>query len=65
MLEHKWTLFVRVAFDTRSIDTNRELGLLRLKTAVSIVTIAAFHRAFKHLVVERFAELRSGLGVAT
>jgi hypothetical protein len=50
-------LFVRVATNTRSICTHREPSLFKFETAMSVVAIAARHRPFKNLVMERLAEL--------
>ena len=58
-------LFVSVAFYTGSIGSNRKFGLLVLKTAVWIVTIAAIHRAFQNAMSERFAELCLDLAMAS
>jgi hypothetical protein len=65
VLESEWTLFVRMTLNARCICTGCEPGLLELKTAVRIVTIAALHRAFEHLVMERFVEVRLNFVVAT
>ena len=47
------TLLVCVALDAGGIRSGRQSGLLRLKAAVRIVTIAATHRAFQDFVMER------------
>src|SRR3954468_5060416 len=39
MFEYERSLFVRVTFDASRISTDRELGLLSLKTAVSVMAI--------------------------
>ena len=64
MFERERTLFFAVALDARCICPDSQFGLFRFKTAVRIMTIAAFHRTFQHFVVERFRELRFCLGVA-
>ncbi len=64
VFESEWALFVAMTLDTRSIGSDRQFGLLRLKSAVSVVAVAAFHRAFEHLVMKRLAELRPGFGMA-
>ncbi len=64
VLEDKWPLFIGVTFDARQISADREPGLFGFKTAVRVVTIAAFHRAFHHLVTERLAKLRLDFAVA-
>ena len=64
MFESEWPLLAAMAFDACYVGTDRELGLLRFKTAVSVVTIAALHRTFKDFVVEWFGELRLRLAVA-
>ena len=57
VLEDERALLVRVALDAGSIGTIRKLSLLRLKTAVGVVTVAARHCALGHLVVKRLCEL--------
>ena len=63
MFECKRTLFVAVALDARGIGTNRQFSLLRLKPAVCVVTVAAFHRPFEDLMMKRLGELSLGLGM--
>ena len=65
VLVNKRTLLVYVTLDASSIGACRQSGLLELKSAVRIVTIAALHCAFKHLVMEREVELVFGLAVTT
>jgi len=65
MFESEWALFAAVAFYACDVGTDRELGLLRFKAAMSVVTIAALHRSFENLVMKRFGELRFLFIVAT
>ena len=65
MFEYERPLLIRVALDTGLVDTDGQLGLLGLETAMSVVTVAAFHRALHDLVAERLCELRLLLVVAT
>ena len=53
-----------VAFYACDVGADGEFGLLRFKAAVSVVTIAALHRALEHFVVKRLCELRFLLVVA-
>ena len=57
-------LFVSMAFHARCVRSHRQPGLFRFKTAVCIVTIAAFHRAFQNFVPEWLVEMRFGFAVA-
>jgi hypothetical protein len=65
MFVNKGTLFVDVTLDAGCVGASGESCLFEFKTAVRIVTIAALHRAFQHLVMERQVELVLGLHVAT
>ena len=65
MFVNKGTLFVDVTFDASCVGARGESCLFELKTAVRIVAIAAPHRAFQHLVMERQVKLVLGLHVAT
>src|SRR5262245_35515197 len=65
MLVNKRTLLVCVTLDTGCVGASREPRLLELKTAVRIVAIAAFHRAFQHLVMERQIKLVLRFAVTT
>lgn len=58
MLENERALLIRMAFYARDVGTNRELCLLRLKAAMSVVAIGTSHRSFKYFVMERFCKLR-------
>ena len=64
MFEYERPLLVRVTFDARDVGTDRELRLFRLKPAVGVVTVAALHHAFQHLVMEWLRELRLLFAVA-
>ncbi len=63
MLERKWSLLVCVTLDARGVRTDRQPRLLQLETAVRIVAVAAFHRAFEDLVMRREGELVFDLAV--
>ena len=52
------TLLVGVTLDTCCISARRQPGLFQLKPTMRVVTIAATHRAFENLVMERHIELR-------
>src|SRR5690242_4520961 len=65
MLVDKWSLLVCVTLDASCIHTCRQSCLFQFKTAVRVMTIAAFHRAFQHFVMERQIELVLGLTVTT
>jgi len=64
MFENERALLIAMALDTGGVGTDGELRLFLLKASVRIVTIAAGHRSFEHLVMERFAELGLCFGVA-
>ena len=51
------TLLVRVALYARRVRAGGESCLLELETAVGVVTIAALHCAFKHLVMKGLVEV--------
>ena len=61
----KWSLLICVTLHTRGIRASCESGLFKLKASVRIVTIAALHRAFQHLVVKGQLKLVLHFGVAT
>ena len=65
VLVNKRPLLVGVALDAGGVRAGSESRLFELKTAVRIVTIAALHRTFQHLVMERQIELVFGLTMAT
>ncbi len=65
MLVDKRTLFVCVTLDACCIGARRESCLFEFETAVWIVAVAALHRAFKHLVMERQIKLVLRLAVTT
>ena len=50
---NKRPLLVCVTFDASCIGSRRESRLFEFETTVGIVAIAALHRAFEHLVMER------------
>ena len=45
MFVHEWALFVGVTLDAGDIGADGKLGLLGLKAAVRVVTVAALHGA--------------------
>ena len=57
MFVSKRPLLIAMAFNAACICSHSELDLLCFKSAMRVVTVAAFHRPFHDLVVERFAEL--------
>ena len=65
MLINKWTLLVGVTLDAYRICTGSKSGLFEFKTTMWIMAIAALHRAFQHLVMERQVKLVLGLAVTT
>ena len=65
MLVNKRSLLVRVTLDASCVGSGRQSGLFEFKTAVRIVTIAALHRAFEHLVMERQIKLVLRLAMTT
>ena len=65
MLVNEWSLLIDVTLDAGRVRAGRKSRLLEFKAAVRIVAIAALHRAFQHLVMERQLELVFDLTVAT
>ena len=65
MLVNERTLLVGVTLDASGVGAGRQSGLFEFETAVRIVTIAALHRAFQHLVMERQVELVLCFAVTT
>src|SRR6185503_16098205 len=65
MFVNKRSLFVCVTLDASRVGARRQSRLLKFETTVWIVTIAALHRTFQHLVVERQIELVFGLTMTT
>ena len=65
MLVNKRSLLVYVTLDTSRVRARRESGLLEFETAVRIVAVAALHRAFQNLVMERQVELMFGFAMTT
>ena len=54
---NKRSLLVCVTLDASCIGSRGQSRLFEFETAVRIVAIAALHRAFQHLVMERQVEL--------
>src|SRR5215203_739379 len=65
MFVNERSLLVCVTLDASRVGAGRQSRLLKLETAVRIVAIAALHRAFQHLVMERQIELVLSLGMTT
>jgi len=65
VLVNERPLLVSVALDAGGVRAGGESRLFELKAAVWIVAIAAPHRAFQHLVMERQVELVFGFAVTT
>lgn len=65
MFVYKRTLLVYVTLEAGRIGASSEPRLFQLKPAVRIVTIAALHRPFQHLVMERQLKLMLRLTVTT
>jgi hypothetical protein len=65
MFVNKRSLLVCVTLDASSVGARRQSCLLEFETAVRVVAIAALHRAFQHLVMERQVELMLGLTMTT
>ena len=53
MFVNKRSLFICVTLDASRIGARGQSRLFELKAAVWIVAVAALHRAFQHLVMER------------
>ena len=64
MLVNKRTLLIDVTLYTGGVGPRSQSRLFEFKPTVRIVTIAALHGAFEHLVMERQIELVLGLAVA-
>ena len=65
MFVDEWSLLVCVTLDASCIGSCRESRLFEFETAVRIVAIAALHRAFQDLVMERQIELVLCLAMTT
>jgi hypothetical protein len=65
VLVNKRTLFVRMTLDAGRVRARREARLFELKSAVWIVAVTAFHRAFEHFVMEGQIELVPRFAVTT
>ena len=61
MFVNKWSLLVDVTLDAGCVDAGGESGLFQFETAMRIVAVAALHRSFQHLMMERQIELVLGL----
>ena len=65
MFVNERSLLVCVTLDACCIYARRESCLFKFETAVWIMAVAALHRAFQHLVMERQIKLVLGLAVTT
>lgn len=65
MFVGKGSLLVGVALDASRISAGGKSCLLQLKTAMRVMTVTAFHRAFENFVMERHAERRLHFTVTT
>ena len=63
VLEHEWSLLVRVTLYARLFGAGGEAHLLLLESSMLIVTIRALHGAFEYAVMEGLQKLRSGLAM--
>jgi hypothetical protein len=52
------TLLVCMTLYAGRIGAGCQPGLLELETAMRVMTVAALHRAFQHLVMKRLVEVR-------
>ena len=57
MLEHKRTLFVRVALEADGVLRGRSPHLMRFHCSMNVVAIAALDQSFIHAMMERHVEL--------
>ena len=65
VLEHEWSLLVRVTLQTACVRACGETRLLEFEAAMWIVTVAALDQAFEYLVMKRPAELGFSFAVTT
>ena len=63
VLVSEWTLFIGVTLNACCISAGGESGLLEFKSTVRIVTIAALHGSFQHLMMEGRTKRRLDLTV--
>src|ERR1700752_1326870 len=64
VLVSEWTLLVGVTLYAGRIGAGFQPGLLEFKAAVRVVTVAALHFAFEHLVMKRLVEVGLNFVVA-
>ena len=64
MLENEWALLIRMTLNTSRIGTCCQASLFQFETAVGVMAIAALHRPFKNLVMERQIKLVLHFAVA-
>src|SRR5450631_459211 len=65
MFEHKRPSCLRMALHADRIPEGGGLQSLLLKRSMRVVTVAAFHQAFIHLVMKRLGEVRLDVGMAS
>ena len=61
----KRTLLVSMTLDTRGIGAGRQPCLLKFKTAVWVMAVAALHYSFENFVVEGLVKVRLRFGMTT
>jgi hypothetical protein len=61
----KRPLLIHVTFNARRVSAGGQSRLLKFKTAVRIMAIAALHRPFEDLVMEGLGEIRLSFTMAT
>ena len=64
MLKHEWPLFIGVTFNAGRIAVDGVAQRSRQKPTVLVVTVGAFHAAFRNFMVKRFGEGRFLVGMA-
>jgi len=57
VLVDKRSLLVGVTLDASRVGAGRETSLFQLESAMRVMTVAAAHRTFEYLVMERHVEL--------
>lgn len=64
MFENERAGLIAMALDARCVRTYGEFRLFLFEASVRIMTVAAVHRSFEDLVMERLAELSLCFGMA-
>lgn len=57
MFESEWPLFIRMTLHASRISASRQSRLFEFKTTMWVMAVAALHRPFEDLVMERQIEL--------